>query len=184
MNRKIATLTAAVFSLSLFMTACKKDKVKPDDSNEEELITTVKLKITESGTTTTNTYSWKDLDGEGGNLPVIQGITLSPNKSYEVEVDFLDESKNPAEDITEEILEEADDHEVFYQLSNALVTITRTDKDTKNLPLGLKADVVTSGSGSANLTIILKHKPGTKAAGDNAAKGETDIEVSFPLTVN
>jgi hypothetical protein len=184
MNRKIATIAGAVLGLSLFMTACKKDKVKPDDSNEEELITTVKLKITESGTTTTNTYSWKDLDGEGGNLPVIQGITLSPNKSYEVEVDFLDESKNPAEDITEEILGEADDHEVFYQLSNALVTITRTDKDTKNLPLGLKADVVTSGSGSANLTIILKHKPGTKAGGDNAAKGGTDIEVSFPLTVN
>jgi hypothetical protein len=71
--------------------------------NEEELITTVQLKITESGTINTNTYSWKDVDGVGGNIPVIQGITLSPNKSYEVEVEFLDESKNPAADITQEV---------------------------------------------------------------------------------
>jgi len=183
MNRKIATLTAAVFSLSLFMTACKKDKVKPDDSNEEELITTVKLKITESGTTTTNTYSWKDVDGDGGNLPVIQDITLSPNKSYKVEVEFLDESKNPAEDITEEVKEEADDHEVFYQTSNSFMTITRTDKDSKNLPLGLQSDWTTISAATGNVKIILKHKPGSKASGDTSDKGETDIEVSFKVEV-
>jgi hypothetical protein len=184
MKRKMKTLAMMFMSLSLFMTACKKDDVKPDDSNEEELITTVLVKIKDKSTNAITTSSWKDIDGDGGIAPVIQPIALSANKTYELELDFLDESKNPAEDITEEIKEEADDHEIFYQLSNALVTITRTDKDTKNLPLGLKADLVTAGTGSSTLTIILKHKPGTKAAGDNAAKGETDIEVNFPLTVN
>lgn len=184
MKTKITFSALMFLSVSLLMTACKKDDVKPDDSNEEELITTVQLKIKESGTNTINTFSWKDVDGDGGNVPVVQGITLSASKSYEVELDFFDESKTPAENITDEIKTEADDHEIFFQLSNALVSITRTDKDTKNLPIGLKADLVTSGSGAATLTIILKHKPGTKAAGDNAAKGETDIEVNFPLIVN
>jgi hypothetical protein len=181
MKRGISMISVCMLSISIWISSCKKED---NHDHEGELITTVQVKLKDKSTNVINMYTWKDVDGDGGNTPVIQPITLSASKTYEVELDFLDESKNPAEDITEEIRAEADDHEVFYQLSNALVIITRTDKDTKNLPLGLKADLVTSGSGSATLTVILKHKPGTKAAGDNAIKGESDIEVSFPLTVN
>jgi hypothetical protein len=181
MKRRISLIFFCILSISIWISSCKKED---NHDHEGELITTVQLKIKEKSTNEVKTYTWKDVDGDGGNIPVIQPITLTASKAYEVELDFLDESKNPAEDITSEIRAEADDHEVFYKLSNALVTITRTDKDSKNLPVGLKADIVTSSSGSATLTIILKHKPGTKAAGDDALKGESDIEVSFPLTVN
>jgi hypothetical protein len=184
MKRKMKTLLLIFMSISFLMTACKKDKAQPDDSNEEELITTVVVKLKDKSNNAITTYSWKDIDGDGGNAPVIQSIILSTAKTYEVELDFLDESKNPSEDITSEIKGEADDHEIFYQQSNALVTITRTDFDTKNLPLGVKANLITGTAGTGNLRIILKHKPGIKAAGDDAAKGETDIDVNFPLTVN
>ena len=183
MKRKIKSQIMMLFSVSLIMTACKKDDVKPEDSNEEELITTVQLKIKESGTNTINTFSWKDVDGVGGNPPVKQDITLSPNKSYEVEVGFLDESKMPAKDITDEVKEEANDHEVFFQSSSSFIAITRTDKDSKNLPLGLQSSWVTGVAASGNVKVILKHKPGTKAAGDGADKGETDIEVTFQVEV-
>lgn len=183
MKRKMRSFAMMFMSLSLLMTACTKDDPTPPPVNEEELITTVKLKIKETGATTPNVITWKDVDGIGGNPPTIQSIQLSANKTYEVEVEFLDESKNPPLDITEEILEEADDHEVFYQQSNNLVNIIRTDKDSQNLPLGLKATLTTTATGLANLTVILKHKPGTKATGDDVFDGETDIEVAFPLKV-
>ena len=136
MKTKIISYAMIFLCVSFLITSCKKDNVNPGDSNEEELITTVQLKIKETGTNTINTFIWKDVDGAGGNAPLIQTIALSPNKSYEVEAVFLDESKSPAADISKEVRAEADDHEVFYQTSNAFATITRTDKDSNNFQIG------------------------------------------------
>jgi len=50
-----------------------------------------------------------------------------------------DETKNPVEDITEEVKEEAEGHQFFYTPQGALtgrVTVTITDKDSKNPPGG------------------------------------------------
>ena len=47
----------------VLLAGCKKDEEEPDDN---ELITNVKLKFTESGTTTVTTFEWKDSDGDGG----------------------------------------------------------------------------------------------------------------------
>lgn len=181
MNRKILIIPVLMLIAGFWLSSCKKDHSHDD---EGELITTVQLKIKDISTNTINSFSWKDVDGDGGNAPVIEGITLSASKTYEMEIKFLDESKSPAQDITDEIKAESDDHEVFYQQSNSLVNLTRTDKDNKNLPLGLQVNLVTTSAGTGNLRIILKHKPGTKAAGDDSAKGETDIDINFPLTVN
>ena len=180
MNRKIATLFGMLLSFSMLMTSCKKDH---NHDEEGELITTVKLNFEGGGET--KTVTWKDADGDGGNQPVIESISLKPNTTYNVSVEFLDESKNPVEDITEEIKEEDDDHEVFYVKSSGLgLTITRLDKDSAGRDLGLLSTWVTTSNGTGSVQVVLKHKPGEKQLGDDVSKGETDIEVNFPISIN
>ena len=183
MNRKIATLAAAVLSISVLMSACKKDDHDHDDHNhdEEELITKVKLKFYQQGAFRED-YVWDDPDGDGGNPPAIDTIKLSASTIYDsVQVEF----SNANEDITEEVRQENLDHEVFYTKSKNLpLVIFTTDADDKDQPLGLTSiwtTTVTKASGDVRIT--LKHKPGIKGNNDPVTKGETDIEVEFPVKV-
>jgi hypothetical protein len=91
---------------------------------------------------------------------------------------------SPADNITNEILAEANDHEFFFQATDALVSVSNLSKDGKGLPLGVTSTwtaAATAGTGTVNIT--LKHKPGIKAAGDSFAIGDTDISLDFSLRV-
>jgi hypothetical protein len=168
---------------SLFiMQGCKKDEdlvPVPLPINEPELITTLKLEFTDSSNTSNKvTVIFKDPDGDGGNEPTqFDSLKLQANKTWFFETTLLNESVNPPENITEEILEEADDHLFVYSLSGINSTVQITDKDSKNLPLGLKGTWRTGGASVGNTTVILKHQPGIKDG--SADKGETDVEVTF-----
>ncbi|GAB4113648.1 MAG: hypothetical protein OHK0057_16110 [Thermoflexibacter sp.] len=183
------TLLLLFLVLTIGLSSCKKKEEDPSGGNESELITTVKLKFTEGGTV--RTFTFRDLDGAGGNAPVVDNIILNNGRTYTMEIELLDES-NPAKvvDITEEIAGEADAHQFFFTgsaLAN-LLTITYDDKDKNNRPLGLKNRVVTRSTGTGQLTVILRHELNKAASGvangqiANAG-GETDIEVTFNVTV-
>lgn len=167
-------------SLSVFFSSCKKDDDQ-DPDNDQELITTVKVTLKKSDVDTGQTFEWKDIDGAGGQDPVIQTISVDPNSTYSMTVEFLDESKNPAENITGEILEEAEDHMVLFipeaRLNFAVMSL---DTDANNQLIGLENRVVTGTSSTGNLRIILKHQP-DKTKPDTT--GETDVDVTFPVTV-
>jgi len=176
---KYMKMSVAVLLAGLMITGCKKEK---GGENEEELITTVKVTLTAQGAAP-QSFTWKDVDGPGGNAPQISEIILAPNKTYSCQVEFLDESKTPAEDITAEVVAEADEHEIFYESTNQNLSVSNLNKDSKNLPLGTTSTWTTTGAGNGSVKITLKHKPGIKAAGDLVTKGETDIEVSFTTKV-
>jgi hypothetical protein len=165
------------------MASCKKDDEGPDD--EQELITTVRLTLTNvSNSTELATATWRDTDGPGGAAPVITALTLKPNTTYTGRVQFLDESKpNDPKDITEEVEEEDDEHEVFYIVTGANLTITNRNTDSKELPLGTRANFASGAASTGILRVVLKHKPGNKAAGDQATKGETDVEADLPVQI-
>jgi len=176
---KYMKISVCVLLAGLMITGCKKDK---GDENEEELITTVKVTLTAQGGTP-QTFTWKDVDGPGGQAPQISEIILAPNKTYACQLEFLDESKTPAEDITAEVVAEADEHEVYYEPTGVNVSVSNLNKDSKNLPLGTTSTWTTTGGSNGSVKITLKHKPGIKAAGDPVTKGESDIEVSFTTKV-
>ena len=176
---KYMKISACVLLAGLMITGCKKEK---GGENEEELITTIKVTLTAQGSTP-QIFTWKDVDGPGGNAPQISEIVLAPNKTYACQLEFLDESKTPAEDITAEIVSEAVDHEIYYEPAGVNVAVSNLNKDSKNLPLGTTSTWTTTGVSNGSVKITLKHKPGIKAAGDPVTKGETDIEVSFTTKV-
>ncbi|MBO3700740.1 hypothetical protein [Roseivirga sp. E12] len=176
----------SLLAMVLVMTACGSDD--PDPVNEEELITTVRVTFTNAAAPTV-TATFTDLDGPGGNDPVLENPTLMTNTTYTVAVEFLNEQESPAEDITVEVSEEDDEHQVFFVIGTGLnATYAYTDQDGNGNPLGLAGTFTTAGAGAGNLTVTLIHEPVKTAAGVSSgdptnADGETDVEVTFSVTV-
>ena len=175
--------------LGLLVISCNNDEVVvPPVTNEEELITTVKVTLT-NGSNSIVLQS-KDLDGDDGpNAPVVTVVgNILANTTYVGSVQFLNESVNPADNITEEILAEDEDHQIFYQLSSGLGTITYTDNDSNNKPVGLGFTYQTNAVGTGNLVVTLRHLPSKSAPGVASgnianAGGSTDAEVTLPITI-
>jgi hypothetical protein len=175
---------AILFAASVFMTTGCSNDDEPTPENEEELITTVRLHLMPQGGGNMVMATYKDVDGAGGQAPTISNVTLSANKTYDVTVEVLDESKNPAVNITEEVQEEGDEHQFFYQPSSGLnLSVAYTDKDSKNLPIGITTRMTTTAASIGSLRVILKHQPGSKSSTSTATTGETDVEVTFPTTI-
>ena len=174
--------------LGLLVISCNNDEVVvPPVTNEEELITTVKVTLA-NGSNSIVLQS-KDLDGDGPNAPVVTVVgNLIANTTYVGSIQFLNESVNPADNITEEILAEDEDHQIFYQLSSGLGTITYTDNDSNNKPVGLGFTYQTNAAGTGNLVVTLRHLPSKSAPGVASgnianAGGSTDAEVTLPITI-
>jgi|JI9StandDraft_2_1071091.scaffolds.fasta_scaffold29329_3 hypothetical protein len=174
------TLRNGLFVIALAtvgLQSCKKD---PPVNSESEVITTLQIVATDSATgTTAGVFTFKDLDGDKPTPPsVFDTIKLAPNKTYNVSLIVLDESKNPIDSTSNEIAEEADDHLFFFESTPAaLVNVVIQDKDSKNLPLGLLSKWTTGTTGSGTTRITLRHQPGEKNG--TFSPGDTDIEVTF-----
>lgn len=211
-------MAACVFAIvALNFSACKKKKDEPaaptpppPNSQPQEVITTMKV-IINNGTVTT-TYMFKDPDGDGG-IPAFYGpgttttstqadsvINLVALKNYTVDILLLDETKTPADTISNEVLEEGAEHMFFFNQTNPTgavpntslavagtnLTVKYLDNDGAATPrgIGLSTEWIT-GAASTNkapLKITLKHQPGAKDG--SYAPGETDIEVTFKVKVN
>ena len=169
-----------LFAGSIWMTACEKDKDASPD-NEQELITTIRLTITGGGAT--QTFNAADKDGAGGLAPVIDQVNLKPNTDYTLSVQFLDESKTPAGNITAEVETESDAHLICYAASGAMPLPAVTDKDKNNKPLGLKSSFKTGAAGTGSLKVTLKHEADKNNA-TPCSTGETDAEATFSVSVN
>lgn len=169
-------------SLGLLLTACKKDE--PDPIEDNEFISTLRLTFTEGSNNLV--YSIKDLDGDGGRAPMADIIKLLPNKTYAVKAEFLDETKSPIVNLTSEIETESAEHLVVFESPTSLMSIVRTDKDSRGFEVGLKATVRTVSAANGSLKVILKHQPeiGGKPVKDGSASlGSTDFEGTFSVEV-
>lgn len=179
-------LLSFLSSLFLFTACGDDDTVIPQD---EELITTVAITLSPTNSGADIFVTYVDLDGDGGQPPLIETMNLAPNTTYQVSVNLINQAANPAEEITEEILAEAEAHQLFYEITTGLaLTITYQDQDAAGNPLGLLTNFTTAEESTGNLTITLRHEPNKGAAGvaDGQianAGGETDIEVVFPVEI-
>jgi hypothetical protein len=107
---------------------------------------------------------------------------LRANTIYTGAITLLDETKTPVANVTDEVAKESDEHLFVYTSTPAnLMTVTRTDRDSKNLEVGIRTQVVTAAAGTGSLRVTLRHQPGSKNG--TATPGDTDVEVTFPVTV-
>lgn len=179
----------ALFLIAATLTSIYSCKDKdPIIENPEELITTLIIHFVPHGGGPAIVFEFADLDGPGGNDPVITTQALASNTLYHATLTVLNESETPVEDITLEIIEEGADHQFFFIVSGVQMTHTYDDQDENDNPIGVLNSFMTGDSGSGTLTVVLRHEPDKFAAGvkdGNLANagGETDIEVEFPLVV-
>lgn len=173
----------ALLASTLIFASCSKDEPLPAPVNQEEVITTLTVML-ESGSDTV-VMQYQDLDGDGPDAATVTvSGPLSNNTAYDASIVLLNETEDPAENINEEIQEEDLDHQFFYTVGSGLdVTTEYNSFDSAGNPLGLDFYLVTAGASSGGLTFTLRHEPNKPNTGLENAGGETDIEVTFDITV-
>lgn len=171
------------------------------EHNESEVITRVELTFTpDGGDAIVAVFS--DPDGDGGMSGTSDPITLVAGTSYSVSVAFLNELEDPAEDLTGEIEEEAEEHQIFFagDAVGGILTHTYADAESTygansvgdDLPVGLSNTIAAGEAGTGSLRVQLQHLPEVngepvKVAGladmFDSLPGEPDASVSFDVTV-
>ena len=173
-------LTRSILALLFISTAvqCKKDS--PEEINEEETINRVTLTVTGADGSSTD-YTWN----EGDNEPT---INLGANSTHQVSIAFYDASDaSDVENITEEVIEEADEHFVFYQVNSASLTIAAASNDvidSDGVAINVKTQWSTTDASSGVVQVYLVHEPTSKTGATRSALGgSTDVELDFPVQI-
>ena len=183
--------------------ACSKDE-DPKPANEEEVITLVTLEVTKVGSSSPIKYNFEveghdhgdedheeedddDHDDHDGEHTEIE---LEANSTYNVSMFIYNDSDpNNIENITLEIIEEKDEHHIFYAITDELsgFSIASASDDTKDSngdPLFIKTTWTTTGETSGDVVGYLIHEPTSKTGSTrNDFGGATDFEIEFEVHV-
>ena len=177
-------LKYALLASTLIFASCSDDDDNtPDPVNEEEVITTLTVTL-DSGSDTV-VMQYQDLDGDGPDAATVTvSGSLNANTVYDGSIVLLNETEMPAENITLEVEEEDDDHQFFYTVGSGLDVATEyANFDGDGNPLGTMFVLNVGSASSGGLTFTLRHEPNKPNTGLENAGGETDIEVTFDITV-
>ena len=199
--------------LLLSTTSCLKKKneepsannpINPD--NAGEIITTMKICIKDSisgNDVVGSPFTFNDADGDGGNvgsfLPLASDslISLNDSTTYLAEIFLLDETKTPVDTISNEVVEEGQEHMFFFEQTNPIgnpytamlfgsnIKITYLDLDVNNKGIGQQFKIKTyanTGGLQHPFRVTLRHQPNAKDG--TFAPGETDVEIRFKVRVN
>ena len=183
---KFLILSIATFGL---MVSCNNDDDNPTPVNEEEVITTLTSTLTPQGGGADVTLQTQDLDGDGPNPPVVTvSGPFATDTVYDANIVLLNETEVPADNITQEVEQEDEEHQFFFTLTAGVGVIDYADQDADGNPVGLNFTLST-GMNAVNgtLTVTLRHEPDKNAAGVSDgditnAGGETDIQASFNVS--
>ncbi len=168
--------------LLLFLASCSRADENDDVFTQEE-ISAIELTVVDELSGTSNTYTYI------ANSSFQPEILLQDGRSYLVSVAF----RNGGEDITEEIIDERDEHFLIFGFTDTDITLTRLDDDlrTDGNRLGVKSrwQVNNSVTGNApKLNLALIHDAAdvseaqTGTAWGSVTGGETDALAIFGIT--
>ena len=195
---KLNYLLYAILTLFIF-TACEEDEAAPEEENEVEVFTDVKLVFTPTGGGAAVEAAAQDPDGAGvQELQVLGAINLAANTSYTLTMVIENCLESPCELMNEEIEEEDDEHQFFFAFTNDAFTspagngnidsasdpINYNDSDGNGNSLGLNTSWTTGSASTGTFTVQLQHQPDVKTATSGSTDGDTDFALTFNLNIN
>jgi len=198
------TITAlkamATFVLLLTISSCSEND--PQKEDVPELITQVTLTFTPTAGGDPVIVTASDPDGGGVQDLLIDGpINLEVDKRYLLDIKLtngLADIADPAYNITAEVEEESDEHMFFFSWTSSLFAdpagdgnidsrndkVNYKDEDKNGLPLGLKTEWTTEKVAATGVfRVMLKHQPDLKSVSSGSDRGETDVYISFDITI-
>ena len=198
-------LQALFIASILLVTSCSKDD--PEEIHEHEINKVVLHFTNTDNSTDTFEVEW-ELEHEGeehaddDEHAHESHIELEPNAEYTVEAKFYDtgnhdedsddhdhdhdgDHEEEGEDVTLEIIEEADVHHVFFEMVELInLTIESASGDTKDsdgFPLNLRTTWTTGAEEVGEVKVYLIHRPETKVGNTrNDFGGDDDIKTLGP----
>ena len=195
---KLNYLLYAVLTLFIF-TACEEDEVAPEEENEVEVFTDVKLVFTPAGGGAAVEAAAQDPDGAGvQELQVLGTINLAANTEYTLTMVIENCLESPCELMNEEIEEEDEEHQFFFSFTNDAFTspvgngnidtasdpLNYNDADGNGNSIGLNTSWTTGSASSGTFTVQLQHQPDVKTATSGSTDGDTDFALTFNLNIN
>mgnify|MGYP000247534103 CR=1 FL=1 len=209
MNRNLSSkkqntvrILLSVFTLSAMTWLSSCDDEDPVREDVPELITKATLTFAPEGGGTPVVVTATDPDGDGvEDIEVDGSINLAANKTYTLTlslVNGLASPSDPAYDITAEVEEEGDEHLFFFAWTNNVFAdpagdgnvdnredaVNYNDEDAGGLPLGLSTNWTSAAVASTGtFRVILKHQPDLKSSTSSSSTGETDLDLTFTITI-
>ncbi len=185
--KKLATTVMAFLAITMTFDACKKDEktVSPPVPGNE-FLTTVRLVATNAADPSdVQTVAVTDTTLVPNPSASINNpnLHLKTNSTYNVQVFFLDETKTPEGNVTDDIYDRRNYHLICFDVAGVNLTVDRTDLDTNTPPLqvGLQDKFTTGAAGTGTLNVQLRHQPNAKNG--DCAPGSTDADVTYNVTI-
>ena len=191
-------LKATLLSSVLLFISCDKDDT-PDAENEMEVFTKAVIVVTNLSDNSSVTYEFEveEHDHEHGVLVQNQEgddhgdhteIELESDSEYKFEITFLNDSDpNNVIDMTEEVIEEKDEHIVFYELIGDGISYESTSDDildSEDYALNLVTKWTTTAATVVDVKAYLIHQPTSKTETTrDDFGGATDVEIEFEAHV-
>jgi len=179
---------AAIAIAAVMFNGCSEDSPvdPPNDVEHPEPTRMVLILVNSTDGADSAQATWQDADGIGGNAPSrIDTLRLKQGATYNGVLRLYNDQQSV--EVTPFIKEEGDQHQFFYTPSAPIagrVNVTITDKDAKNLPLGLSYTVaVGAGDPAAGaLNVVLGHYDDAPKDGTTRSP-ESDIDVDIPVLI-
>jgi hypothetical protein len=201
MLKNIYTNTLLIISAFLLVISC--DKGEPVVVHEYEVFTRVVLEVKKDGETNFKKYTFEveghddhghddhgdDDHGDDDHGDEHTEVELDTNSTYHVGIFFYNDSDpDNIEDVTLEVIEEADAHQVFYEMTEisgfSIAAASDDTKDSNGNPLFLKTSWTTASETSGDVMAYLIHEPSSKTGSARADfGGATDVEIEFEVHI-
>ena len=195
-------LLAILFSVITIIGCSTEDDIAPEEENEVEVFTDVTLIFTNTADNSDVVRaSAQDPDGTGiQELEILDAITLAADTEYTLTYEILNAlDPSDVENIGDEILEEANEHQFFFSFTENVFAnptgdgnidatadpINYNDDDENGNPVGLSTTWTTTSTASSekSFTVRLQHQPDVKTATSGSNDGDTDFELTFALNI-
>ena len=198
----------SILIISVFLLVISCDKGEPAVVHEHEVFTRVVLEVKKDGETNFKKYTFEveghddhghddhgdddhgdDDHGDDDHGDEHTEVELDTNSTYHVSIFFYNDSDpDNIEDVTLEIIEEADVHQVFYEMTEipgfSIAAASDDIKDSNGNPLFLKTSWTTASETSGDVKAYLIHEATSKTGSTRADfGGATDVEIEFEVHV-